>query len=125
MRGAKWLSISSTCPTVPRRADEWELFCGGLLPGSPIEVLDQETYGLRKYSTFNNPSSHKVCQLALRSAFTQSLSVLASTLAVDHGAVSVLRTASGMPDNRSSPVFLVADAEQLSRSLAPDVLGGT
>lgn len=83
-----------------------------------------EGYGLRKYAAFSNPSSHKVRQLTLRSASKQSLSVLAFTLAVDRGAVSVLRTASGMPDNRSSPVFRVADGERLSMSLAPAVLGG-
>ena len=50
---------------------------------------------------FSKASSHKMRQLALRSASKQSLSVLASTLAVDLGSVSVLRTASGIPDNRS------------------------
>ncbi len=37
---------------------------------------------------------------------------------------SVIRTAIGMPDNRSSTVLRVADGEQLGRSLAPAVLGG-
>ena len=50
---------------------------------------------------------------------------LASLLdAVGHGAVSVLRTASGMPDDRNSPVLRAADAEHLGRRLAPAVLGG-
>lgn len=46
---------------------------------------------------FSKASSHKMRQLALRSASKQSLSVLASTLAVDLDSVSVLRIASGMP----------------------------
>lgn len=74
-------------------------------------VLCPRPYRSRKYAAFSEPLSHKVRQLALRSASKQSLSVLASTLAVDLGSVTVLRTASGMPDNRSSPVFRVADAE--------------
>lgn len=45
---------------------------------------------------------------------------LASRLhAVGHGAVSQLRTASGTPDDRSSPGLHIPDAEHLGRRLAP------
>jgi len=42
---------------------------------------------------------------------------------VDHGAVSEIRTASGMPDDRCSRVFRVLDGVHLGESLAPAVLG--
>lgn len=87
-------------------------------------VLCPRRYRNEKYTPFSKLLSHKVRQLALRSAFERSLSVFVSTLAVDLDSVSVLRIASGRPDNRSSPVFRVADGEQLGMCLAPGVLGG-